>query len=256
VPWILLKLWIIEGHFYSDCFLQESFRSVCHRGDIMFRIVLNKKDVSGYRILVYMHRGMGEGWGVRGWGGGHQYSRKQYRPHCDSLGAGGQETLWMEEWVMWDIRPANATRWDMHSLPSLHRHLDPTNAPCRDMHSLPSLHRHLDPTNAPGRDMHSLTSLHRHLDPTNGPSAGVCTLSPPSTDIWIRIMQLPDICTLSASSTMIWIRKIRVTDPDAHGSLSQGADHLPLPLLVAKTGRNHLNEEFISLLPTGIGERF
>jgi hypothetical protein len=30
----------------------------------------------------------------------------------------------------------------------------------------------------------------------------------------------------------------------------------PLPLRVAKTGRNHLNEEFIPLLPIGIGERF
>jgi len=30
----------------------------------------------------------------------------------------------------------------------------------------------------------------------------------------------------------------------------------PLPLHVAKTGRNHLNEEFTSLPPTGIGERF
>jgi hypothetical protein len=30
----------------------------------------------------------------------------------------------------------------------------------------------------------------------------------------------------------------------------------PLPLHVAKTGRNHLNEEFTPLLPTGIGERF
>jgi hypothetical protein len=30
----------------------------------------------------------------------------------------------------------------------------------------------------------------------------------------------------------------------------------PLPLRVAKTGRNNLNEEFTSLLPTGIGERF
>jgi hypothetical protein len=29
-----------------------------------------------------------------------------------------------------------------------------------------------------------------------------------------------------------------------------------LPLRVAKTGRNHLNEEFTPLLPTGIGERF
>ncbi len=30
----------------------------------------------------------------------------------------------------------------------------------------------------------------------------------------------------------------------------------PLPLHVAKTGRNHLNEKFTPLLPTGIGERF
>ncbi len=30
----------------------------------------------------------------------------------------------------------------------------------------------------------------------------------------------------------------------------------PLPSRVAKTGRNHLNEEFTPLLPTGIGERF
>jgi len=30
----------------------------------------------------------------------------------------------------------------------------------------------------------------------------------------------------------------------------------PLPLYVAKTGRNNLNEEFTPLLPTGIGERF
>jgi hypothetical protein len=29
-----------------------------------------------------------------------------------------------------------------------------------------------------------------------------------------------------------------------------------LPLCVTKTGSNHLNEEFTSLLPTGIGERF
>ncbi len=30
----------------------------------------------------------------------------------------------------------------------------------------------------------------------------------------------------------------------------------PLPLRVVKTGRNHLNENFTPLLPTGIGERF
>jgi hypothetical protein len=36
----------------------------------------------------------------------------------------------------------------------------------------------------------------------------------------------------------------------------QVADPLPLPVRVAKTGRNHLNEEFTPLLPTGIGERF
>ncbi len=31
--------------------------------------------------------------------------------------------------------------------------------------------------------------------------------------------------------------------------------HSPVPLRVAKTGKNHLNEEITSLLPTGIGER-
>jgi hypothetical protein len=40
-----------------------------------------------------------------------------------------------------------------------------------------------------------------------------------------------------------------------------GADHRsripsPLPLRVAKTSRNHLNDEFTPLLPTWIGERF
>jgi len=35
-------------------------------------------------------------------------------------------------------------------------------------------------------------------------------------------------------------------------SLPQGADPSPLPLRVAKAGRNHLNKE--STLPSGIGE--
>jgi hypothetical protein len=30
----------------------------------------------------------------------------------------------------------------------------------------------------------------------------------------------------------------------------------PLPLRVAKAGKNHLNEEITPILPTGIGERF
>jgi hypothetical protein len=30
----------------------------------------------------------------------------------------------------------------------------------------------------------------------------------------------------------------------------------PPPVRVAKTGKNHMNEEIIPLLPTGIGERF
>jgi len=40
------------------------------------------------------------------------------------------------------------------------------------------------------------------------------------------------------------------------GSGSQGADSLPLFLHVEKTVKNHLNEEIIPLLITGIGERF
>jgi hypothetical protein len=39
-------------------------------------------------------------------------------------------------------------------------------------------------------------------------------------------------------------------------SLPQGAEPPPLPLRVAKAGRNHLNEEFTPLLPPGIGERY
>jgi hypothetical protein len=30
----------------------------------------------------------------------------------------------------------------------------------------------------------------------------------------------------------------------------------PVPVRVAKTGKNHLNEEITPLLPTGIGERY
>jgi hypothetical protein len=42
------------------------------------------------------------------------------------------------------------------------------------------------------------------------------------------------------------------TEPDP-----QGADSPPpLPLRVAKTGKNHLNEEITPLLSTGTGERF
>jgi hypothetical protein len=36
----------------------------------------------------------------------------------------------------------------------------------------------------------------------------------------------------------------------------EGADSPPPPLSVVKTGKNHLNEEITSLLPTGIGKRF
>ncbi len=41
-----------------------------------------------------------------------------------------------------------------------------------------------------------------------------------------------------------------------YGVQLQGADSLPPPPRVAKTGKNHLNEEITPLLPTGIGERF
>jgi hypothetical protein len=36
----------------------------------------------------------------------------------------------------------------------------------------------------------------------------------------------------------------------------QGAGPLPSVSTVAKTGRNHLNEEITPLLPTGTGERY
>jgi hypothetical protein len=58
--------------------------------------------------------------------------------------------------------------------------------------------------------------------------------------LWIRIQWGP------------WIRiRIHNLDPD-----HRAPTHFPLPLRVAKTGKNHLNEEITSLLPTGIGERF
>jgi hypothetical protein len=46
-------------------------------------------------------------------------------------------------------------------------------------------------------------------------------------------------------------KRISVKDFNPHG-----ADPLPLPLCLAKTGRTNLNEEFTPLLPTGICERF
>jgi hypothetical protein len=49
----------------------------------------------------------------------------------------------------------------------------------------------------------------------------------------------------------------RVCPPGTKGGYSHTARiPSPLPLRVAKTGRNHLNEKFTPLLPTGIGERF
>ncbi len=53
---------------------------------------------------------------------------------------------------------------------------------------------------------------------------------------------------------------IAAVDLAIHRVSTQGADHLPPSSTcsedVAKTGRNHLNEEFTPLLPTGIGEIF
>ncbi len=41
-----------------------------------------------------------------------------------------------------------------------------------------------------------------------------------------------------------------------YGSSQRAPTPSPPPLRVAKTGKNHLNEEITPLLPTGIGERF
>jgi hypothetical protein len=52
-------------------------------------------------------------------------------------------------------------------------------------------------------------------------------------------------------------QKMAIRYEDGYISLEHRARIIsPLPLRVAKTGRNHLNEEFTPLLPTGIGERF
>jgi hypothetical protein len=53
----------------------------------------------------------------------------------------------------------------------------------------------------------------------------------------------------------------KVRNPYDRGTLEMCSLHraltpFPLPLRIAKTGRNHLNEEITLLLPTGIGERF
>jgi hypothetical protein len=41
-----------------------------------------------------------------------------------------------------------------------------------------------------------------------------------------------------------------------NGTDPQGAESLPPPLRVAKTGKNHMNDEITPLLPTGIGEQY
>jgi hypothetical protein len=54
---------------------------------------------------------------------------------------------------------------------------------------------------------------------------------------------------------MVWLHRSSI--PEGGGGISHTARiPSPLPLCVAKTGSNHLNEEFTLLLPTGIGERF
>ncbi len=50
-------------------------------------------------------------------------------------------------------------------------------------------------------------------------------------------------------------QKMAIRYEDGYISLEHRA-RIISPLRVAKTGRNHLNEEFTPLLPTGIGERF
>jgi hypothetical protein len=50
-----------------------------------------------------------------------------------------------------------------------------------------------------------------------------------------------------------WEREYRVLFREGH---HRAPTHSPLPLRVAKTGKNHLNEEITPLLPTGKGERF
>ncbi len=57
-------------------------------------------------------------------------------------------------------------------------------------------------------------------------------------------------------SQQSWVRSQHPVDTVESEGRPQVADPFPLLLRVAKTGRNHLNEEFTPLLPTGIGERF
>ncbi len=58
-------------------------------------------------------------------------------------------------------------------------------------------------------------------------------------------------------NTAFWSSIFQKKENDFKEGLSHRAPTpSPLPLRVAKTGRNHLNEEITPLLSTGIGERF
>ncbi len=60
-----------------------------------------------------------------------------------------------------------------------------------------------------------------------------------------------------SSRHTIWLHFPPLSPPSPVGKLSpQAADWPPIPRTRSEAGRNHLNEEIIPLLPTGIGEQY
>jgi hypothetical protein len=87
---------------------------------------------------------------------------------------------------------------------------------------------------------------------------GISALPPPPCYLAVNFTELKSL--LKKIKTLAILVVIFQFIKKKQGQI-QHEDHTaripsPLPLHIAKTGRNNLNEEFTPLLPTGIGERF
>ncbi len=79
----------------------------------------------------------------------------------------------------------------------------------------------------------SHTYLSSQIPPTLPSTEGKCVVDIPSEDVFY----------------VLYTRRPLLSEP--RDFEAQGAGPLPLPLRVAKAGRNHLNEEITPLLPIG-----
>ncbi len=72
------------------------------------------------------------------------------------------------------------------------------------------------------------------------------------------IFNLISICTFVANKLWTSLKTCYIISIQVFGCYAthRVPTPTPLPLRVAKTGKNQLNEELTPLLPTGIGERF